>query len=660
LRSGDIERKVKPNRAQEFFSGEILMSRDWLKQLASRKQKPRSATQRRFRPRVEALESRLVLSQFFEAETALLGGISPYFDGGGINNYPRVEDITTSGQTNYDGPGYVNLAYSDDSMITWDNVAEDHAGDYTLAFRYSMDTYYTNMWVPARPMGLMVNGNVLTRALNFVATGDSTTGVDPWSTWKDLPITVHLNAGVNTIELFATDLAASGANPHLDSLTVTAVTSGIAPTAPTDLIASAGVGDVDLSWKPSALASSYNIYRSTSSGSETLIAGGVTANYFFDTGLARDGTSYFYQVSAVNDAGASARTNEVSATPRAPAGLVFSDDFSNGPSAAWSFTPATDYWLPQVGQLTDAGGDTVANVTQAATVVLPSGTVAWQAQLLTKEGHAAPVDPQGNPGISGIYIQSTDGLNAVWFGVFPDDTVNVGTVVGGTWQDWTQVGTAPTISHPAGVELLWHTYQIRLDSGGTFSLLFDGDVLRSGISAGPASAWAGGVGTGALFTWSNLDDRHLSTAFDNVRAFGPADSPGGGGGGGQGNLSGNDSADAAGYYLYRAASTVSPPLLVTGLNSTAFATFGLSNGTTYFSSVIVVNSAEERGPANEASASPQEMVSVLDATASDGYTRLSRMPAARATRGNLDAVLASDGETPIAKQAKDGVRILFG
>ncbi|HEV3204973.1 MAG TPA: hypothetical protein VGY77_11345 [Gemmataceae bacterium] len=501
------------------------MSRKWLKQFPSTKQKPRRARQRTFRPQVEALEARLVPTQFFEAETALLGGIGPYFDGGAINNYPRVEDITDSGHGNYDGTGYVNLAYSDDSTITWDNVPEDQAGDYTLAFRYSMNTYYTGMFIPARPMGLMVNDTVITRALDFEATGDSTKGGDPWAVFDDLRITVHLNAGVNTIELFATDLAATGANPHLDSFTITPVDAGVLPAAPTSLTASAGVGNVDLSWQPSAIASSYNIYRSTESGSETLIAGGVTAAYFFDTGLASDGTSYFYQVSAVNSAGESDRTEEVSGTPSAPAGLLFSDDFSNGPSSAWKFTPDKGYWLPQVGQLTDATGDTVADVAQTATVALPAGAVSWQADLLTKEGYGAGVDRQGNPGISGISVQSADGLNGVSFSVFADFTLNVGTTVNGVWQGWTRVGIAAPLMHRGGPEMLWHTYDIQLDSAGTFSLVFDGTGLRSGINAGPPSAWDAGIGTGTLFTLSNLDNRHLSTSFDNVRAVGIAGAP---------------------------------------------------------------------------------------------------------------------------------------
>jgi hypothetical protein len=489
----------------------------WLKTFAFTKQQAPKGSRRL---QLESLESRRLLSQFFEAENARLGGVGPYFDGTTTNDYPRIEDVRTSGQTGYDGSGYANLAYSDDSTITWDNVSEEQAGDYTLSFRYSMDTYYTDLFVPDRPMGLAVNENIVTRALPFHATGDSTTGVDPWSIWKDLPVTVHLNAGANTIELFATNVASSGANPHVDSLTITPVAEGVTPPVPTGLTVSAGVGDVDLRWDLSPFASSYNVYRSTTSGSEALLATGVAANYFFDTRLASDGTSYFYQVSAVNSGSESPQTNEASATPSSPAGLLFSDDFSNGASPAWNFTPGTGYWSPQIGQLTDSAGDTVAGVAQTATVVLPAGTVSWQADMLTKENHGAAVDSLGNPGISGISVQSADGLDSVVLGLFGDYTINVGTTVDGVWKGWTQIGTVSPVAHPAGVEPLWHTYEIRLDADATFSVLSDGTMLRSGIDAGLASGWGGGIGMGSLFTMSNLDDRHLSTRFDRVRALG--------------------------------------------------------------------------------------------------------------------------------------------
>src|SRR5262249_35935249 len=155
-------------------------------------------------------------------------------------------------------------------------------------------------------------------------------------------------------------------------------------------------------------------------------------------------------------------------------------------------------------------------------------------------------------------------------------------------------------------EMLWHTYDIQRDGDGTFSLLFDGQVLRSGISAGPPSAWADGIGTGTLFTQSTLNDRHLSTFFDNVRVLGLAGAPPAGTGSGQG------------------------PLMATGIPSAAFADFGLGSGTTDFHPVTAVQPARESGPSNEVSATEQAMVggpgapAERSASAGDGQARGSR------------------------------------
>ena len=89
------------------------------------------------------------------------------------------------------------------------------------------------------------------------------------------------------------------------------------PATPTGLSADAGNAQVVLTWNAAAGATSYNIYRSTVSGGTTLHQAGVTAATFVDTGLA-NGTTYYYQVSAVNAAGESGKSGEVFATPEAP------------------------------------------------------------------------------------------------------------------------------------------------------------------------------------------------------------------------------------------------------------------------------------------------------------------------------------------------------
>jgi len=88
------------------------------------------------------------------------------------------------------------------------------------------------------------------------------------------------------------------------------------PAVPTGLAATAGNMQVALSWTASSGATSYHVKRSTTSGSEMQIAAPASAN-FNDTGLT-NGTKYYYLVSAVNSAGESLNSAELSATPTAP------------------------------------------------------------------------------------------------------------------------------------------------------------------------------------------------------------------------------------------------------------------------------------------------------------------------------------------------------
>jgi hypothetical protein len=83
------------------------------------------------------------------------------------------------------------------------------------------------------------------------------------------------------------------------------------------LTATAGNVEVSLSWTASSGATGYTVKRATTSGGPyTNVATGVTATSFTDTGLT-NGTTYYYVVSAVNAAGESANSSQVSAMPAA-------------------------------------------------------------------------------------------------------------------------------------------------------------------------------------------------------------------------------------------------------------------------------------------------------------------------------------------------------
>jgi subtilisin family serine protease len=90
------------------------------------------------------------------------------------------------------------------------------------------------------------------------------------------------------------------------------------PPAPTGLGAISGPGKrkITLTWSASAGASSYIVSRSTTSaGPYSVVANGITATTYQNTGLSSGGT-YFYVVAAKNAAGASGDSNQASATAR--------------------------------------------------------------------------------------------------------------------------------------------------------------------------------------------------------------------------------------------------------------------------------------------------------------------------------------------------------
>ena len=90
-----------------------------------------------------------------------------------------------------------------------------------------------------------------------------------------------------------------------------------APYAATNLVATNGsAGEINLSWSAAANATSYKVYRAAESGYESEIApiaSGVTVTSFTDTGL-NEGTTYYYQVVAVNSNGPSGFSPEAKAT----------------------------------------------------------------------------------------------------------------------------------------------------------------------------------------------------------------------------------------------------------------------------------------------------------------------------------------------------------
>ena len=159
--------------------------------------------------------------------------------------------------------------------------------------------------------------------------------------------------GYNYIWRQCTGLAALGTNiisvsftssafAQMDDMTV----NEAIPFTPTSLKATANNGQVTLTWQPVSGATSYNVYGGTSSGGETFAYNDSTSPGSSAVKGMGSGTTYYFEVSAVNSSGESARSSEVSATPLA-APLDLSATANNGQvTLSWQpVSGATSYSL---------------------------------------------------------------------------------------------------------------------------------------------------------------------------------------------------------------------------------------------------------------------------------------------------------------------------
>lgn len=105
-----------------------------------------------------------------------------------------------------------------------------------------------------------------------------------------------------------------------ESTTYAANTPVFAPSAPQALSGVAGDSQVALSWAAPAsdggsAVTAYKIYRGTTAGGESLLASPAGTGTTYTDFSAVDGTTYYYEVTAVNAIGESAFSNEITAQP---------------------------------------------------------------------------------------------------------------------------------------------------------------------------------------------------------------------------------------------------------------------------------------------------------------------------------------------------------
>src|SRR5580698_5891733 len=179
--------------------------------------------------------------------------------------------------------------------------------------------------VPAVPAGLTAAAGNSQVTLTWSASSDATSYIVKRSTTSGAEVQIatpsalsYTDTGVtNGTKYFYVVAAANSAGDSANSAEVSATPSLPAPGVPANVMATAGNAEVTLTWGAVTNATSYHVKRSTTSGAETQIGAPTSATYTDTT--AKNGTKYFYVVSAVDSTGESANSAEVNATPTAPA-----------------------------------------------------------------------------------------------------------------------------------------------------------------------------------------------------------------------------------------------------------------------------------------------------------------------------------------------------
>ena len=201
---------------------------------------------------------------------------------------------------------------------------------------------------------------------------------------------------------FTPNVASPDQNAKVNGIEVL-TSSGPVPGA-TNLLASPGNGSVQLWWNLVPGAATYNLYRSTSQGAETLYQSGITGSSFTDVSCT-NGTTYFYELHAVGTGGEGPSSDEAHATPLGTSGFSLGANPASPSCAQGGLASSTI-------KVTGSAG--FSGVVSFGVTGLPSGaTPSFSSPTLTGSGSTTlnlSVDSSVAPGSYPLTVQGTSGV----------------------------------------------------------------------------------------------------------------------------------------------------------------------------------------------------------------------------------------------------------
>jgi fibronectin type 3 domain-containing protein len=498
---------------------------------------------------------------------------------------------------------------------------------------------------PATPTGLTATAGNAQVTLNWTASSGATSydiyrsttsggeGSTPYVT--GVTATSFTDSSLSNGTTYYYEVSAVNANGQSAVTSQVSATPQAPPAAPTNVTATAGNAQVTLNWTASTGATSYDIYRSATSGGEgsTPYKTGVTGTSFTDTGLT-NGTTYYYQVSAVNVGGQSPVSSEASATPQVPAPPAPTNVTATAGNAQvtlnWTASSgATSY---NIYRSTTSGGEgstpymTGVTTTSFTDSGLTNGTTYYYEVSAVNAGGQSPVSsevsatPQVPAPAAPTNLTATAGNAQVTL----NWTASTGATSYNIYRSTTSGGEGST-PYMTGVTTTSFT-----DTG-----LTNGTTYYYEVSAVNAS------GQSPVTSQVSATPQAPPAAPTNVTATA---------GNAQVTLSWSASSGATSYDIYRSTTSGGEgnTPYKTGVTSTSFTDTGLTNGTTYYYEVSAVNSVGQSSVSSEASATPQVAAppapTGLTATAGNAQVSLSWTASTGATSYNIYRSTASGGE----------------
>ncbi|MGO8673986.1 MAG: choice-of-anchor tandem repeat GloVer-containing protein, partial [Capsulimonadaceae bacterium] len=505
----------------------------------------------------------------------------------------------------------------------------------------------TGTYPPAPPAGLTATAGNAQVSLDWTASPDATgynvyrataSGAEGTAAVGTSTAAYYTDTGLtNGVEYFYTVAAVNDGGTSAQSTEAFATPEAGLLSAPTGLAATAGNAQVGLSWSSSTGATSYNVYRATSSGAEgSTTIGTASTTAYTDTGLS-NGTTYFYKISAVNGEGTSAQSSETSATPEppapaAPSGLTATP---GGAQISLSWTASTGAASYNVYRATTSGAEGTTAIGTATTTTytdtgLTNGVTYFYKVAAVNGGGTSPQSTEASATPVAPIPAAPTGLTAT-----PGNTQVSLTWTASTWATSYSIyrGTASGAEGSTAIGTVTSTAytDTGLTNGGTYFYK---------VSA------ANGSGTSPLSNEASATPAPTAPPPAGLIAIA---------GDTQISLFWTASAGASSYNIYRG--TVSGGEGTTPVGSSAgpsYSDSGLTNGIVFYYKVAAVNGGGTSAFSNEASATPSAAIPLaptgLTATAGTAEISLAWTTSSRASSYNIYRATSTgaEGTVPIA------------